>query len=195
MGRFAARGYHTYRTGAHSCLMKAMRTGDVSAVTPFRYTRLLFGAGLGIIMFDETLTLGMLVGSGLIVLSGLFILWRGQKKVAVGDPAAQASESTIYPLLPYLVMHHASAEVAYLQAGGVASGFLARSVCQHRHLPRDNGAAARPEEHLESAREPPQVAERKARSLCSVADLDLHLVAPLDIKRSLPGLKEVKGVR
>lgn len=104
--------------------MKAMRTGDVSAVTPFRYTRLLFGAGLGIIMFDETLTLGMLVGSGLIVLSGLFILWRGQKKVAVGDPAAQASESTIYPLLPYLVMHHASAEVAYLQAGGVASGFL-----------------------------------------------------------------------
>lgn len=74
--------------------MKAMRTGDVSAVTPFRYTRLLFGAGPGIIMFDETLTLGMLVGSGLIVLSGLFILWRGQKKVAVGDPAAQASEST-----------------------------------------------------------------------------------------------------
>ncbi len=25
--------------GAYSCLMKAMRTGDVSAVTPFRYTR------------------------------------------------------------------------------------------------------------------------------------------------------------
>lgn len=65
--------------GAYSCLMKAMRTGDVSAVTPFRYTRLLFGAALGIAVFGETLTLGMLVGSGLIVLSGLFILWRGQK--------------------------------------------------------------------------------------------------------------------
>ncbi|SCY71269.1 EamA-like transporter family protein [Paracoccus tibetensis] len=65
--------------GAYSCLMKAMRTGDVSAVTPFRYTRLLFGTALGIAVFGETLTLGMLVGSGLIVLSGLFILWRGQK--------------------------------------------------------------------------------------------------------------------
>lgn len=65
--------------GAYSCLMKAMRTGDVSAVTPFRYTRLLFGAALGIAVFGEPLTLGMLVGSGLIVLSGLFILWRGQK--------------------------------------------------------------------------------------------------------------------
>ncbi|WP_299656111.1 DMT family transporter [uncultured Jannaschia sp.] len=66
--------------GAYSCLMKAMRTGDVSAVTPFRYTRLLFGTALGIVLFGEALTAGMLVGSGLIVLSGLFILWRGQKK-------------------------------------------------------------------------------------------------------------------
>nr|WP_318272846.1 DMT family transporter [Paracoccus saliphilus] len=65
--------------GAYSCLMKAMRTGAVSAVTPFRYTRLLFGAALGIVLFGETLTLGMMAGSGLIVLSGLFILWRGQK--------------------------------------------------------------------------------------------------------------------
>uniref|UniRef100_UPI00272A4B74 EamA family transporter n=1 Tax=Paracoccus sp. TaxID=267 RepID=UPI00272A4B74 len=74
--------------GAYSCLMKAMRTGDVSAVTPFRYTRLLFGAALGIALFDETLTVGMLVGSGLIVLSGLFILWRGKAKAAaIGDPA------------------------------------------------------------------------------------------------------------
>ncbi len=31
---------------AYSCLMKAMRTGEVSAVTPFRYTRLLFGIAL-----------------------------------------------------------------------------------------------------------------------------------------------------
>nr|WP_318272618.1 DMT family transporter [Paracoccus saliphilus] len=76
--------------GAYSCLMKAMRTGDVSAVTPFRYTRLLFGAALGILLFGETLTIGMLVGAGLIVMSGLFILWRGQKKVAEGCNAVDA---------------------------------------------------------------------------------------------------------
>lgn len=61
---------------AYSALMTAMRTGDVSAVTPFRYTRLLFGVGLGVTLFGETLDVPTLVGCGLIVLSGLFILWR-----------------------------------------------------------------------------------------------------------------------
>lgn len=63
---------------AYSCLMKAMRTGEVSAVTPFRYTRLLFGIGLGVVLFDEQLSSLMVLGSVLIVLSGLFILWRGK---------------------------------------------------------------------------------------------------------------------
>lgn len=61
---------------AYACLMKAMRTGDVSAVTPFRYSRLLFGVGLGVVVFGEELTIPIVAGSGLIVLSGLFILWR-----------------------------------------------------------------------------------------------------------------------
>lgn len=72
---------------AYSCLMKAMRTGEVSAVTPFRYTRLLFGIALGVVLFGERLSPAMLVGSGLIVLSGLFILWRGQR-AKVEPPAA-----------------------------------------------------------------------------------------------------------
>ena len=63
---------------AYASLMKAMRTGEVSAVTPFRYTRLLFGIALGVFMFGEKLTAPMIVGCALIVLSGLFILWRGQ---------------------------------------------------------------------------------------------------------------------
>lgn len=64
---------------AYTCLMKAMRMGEVSAVTPFRYTRLLFGVVLGVVMFGERLTFPMLLGSVLIVLSGLFILWRGKQ--------------------------------------------------------------------------------------------------------------------
>lgn len=64
---------------AYTCLMKAMRTGEVSAVTPFRYTRLLFGLTLGIVIFGEQFSLPMLVGSGLIVVSGLFILWRSKQ--------------------------------------------------------------------------------------------------------------------
>lgn len=64
---------------AYSCLMKAMRTGEVSAVTPFRYTRLLFGCSLGLLFFGEEFTASMLVGSALIVSSGLFIGWRGKR--------------------------------------------------------------------------------------------------------------------
>ena len=64
---------------AYSCLMKAMRTGEVSAVTPFRYSRLLFGIALGIGWFGEQLSLPMIAGSGLIVVSGLFIVWRGRQ--------------------------------------------------------------------------------------------------------------------
>jgi len=63
---------------AYTCLMNAMRTGEVSAVTPFRYTRLIFGIALGVMLFGEKLTVPMMVGSGLIVVSGLFILWRGK---------------------------------------------------------------------------------------------------------------------
>lgn len=66
-------------TLAYSCLMKAMRTGEVSAVTPFRYTRLLFGIALGLALFGERLSMSMVVGSVLIVASGIFILWRSRR--------------------------------------------------------------------------------------------------------------------
>ncbi|KQI67355.1 hypothetical protein AN189_15485 [Loktanella sp. 3ANDIMAR09] len=63
---------------AYSCLMRAMRTGDVSAVTPFRYSRLLFGIALGVVLFGERPDAATWIGSGLIVLAGLFIMWRGK---------------------------------------------------------------------------------------------------------------------
>lgn len=61
-------------------LMNAMRTGEVSAVAPFRYSRLLFGIGIGVLWFGETLTSTMMLGSGLIVCAGLFLLWSGRAK-------------------------------------------------------------------------------------------------------------------
>ncbi|MGR3614559.1 MAG: DMT family transporter [Paracoccaceae bacterium] len=63
---------------AYSALMNAMRTGEVSAVTPFRYSRLLFGVGLGILVFNEQLDRNIWIGSALIVASGFYILWRGR---------------------------------------------------------------------------------------------------------------------
>jgi drug/metabolite transporter (DMT)-like permease len=59
-------------------LMKAMRTGEVSSVTPFRYSRLIFGLGFGVFLFGETLDNMILFGCALVVASGLYILWRGK---------------------------------------------------------------------------------------------------------------------
>ncbi len=66
---------------AYSALMKAMRTGEVSAVTPFRFTRLLFGVFFGVFLFGEQLSFTMFMGCGLIVVSGVFILLGGQGKL------------------------------------------------------------------------------------------------------------------
>ena len=54
---------------------KAVRLGDVSAVIPFRYTRLLFSVAAGILILGEQINAMMLFGSALTILSGLYI-WR-----------------------------------------------------------------------------------------------------------------------
>ena len=64
----------------YTSLTHAMRTGEVSAVTPFRYTRLLFGIGLGIGVFGERPDLPTIIGSLIIVASGLYILMRGSRR-------------------------------------------------------------------------------------------------------------------
>ncbi|PRY75212.1 EamA-like transporter family protein [Yoonia maritima] len=65
---------------AYAGLMKAMRTGEVSAVTPFRYSRLLFGGACGVFIFKESVSTNMLFGSALIVASGLIIMWRSKPR-------------------------------------------------------------------------------------------------------------------
>ncbi|MDE3029169.1 MAG: DMT family transporter [Paracoccaceae bacterium] len=65
-------------TIAYHALTKAMRTGEVSAVTPFRYSRLLFGLALGIIVFNEHPDALTLLGSVVIVVSGLYTLANGR---------------------------------------------------------------------------------------------------------------------
>ncbi|MEY4416973.1 MAG: hypothetical protein RIQ53_4266 [Pseudomonadota bacterium] len=65
---------------AYACLMKAMRTGDIATVTPFRYTRLLFGLGLGVAVFGERLDGPMLAGCAIIVGAGLMIAWEGRRR-------------------------------------------------------------------------------------------------------------------
>jgi len=53
-----------------------MRIGEVAAVVPFRYSRLLFGVAIGVWYFGEVLDQWTLIGSAIVVLSGLYALWR-----------------------------------------------------------------------------------------------------------------------
>jgi drug/metabolite transporter (DMT)-like permease len=57
-------------------LIAATRTGEVSAVVPFRYTRLVFALLLGYFVFGERPDPLMLVGATLVVGTGLYTIWR-----------------------------------------------------------------------------------------------------------------------
>jgi len=65
---------------AYAALMKAMRTGDIAAVTPFRYARLLFGVALGALVFDEAVGARMALGCLVILGAGLLIAWDGWRR-------------------------------------------------------------------------------------------------------------------
>ena len=56
-------------------MTEAIRLGDVSVVSPFRYSRLLFSMAAGILILDEQVNAMMVIGSVLTISSGLYI-WR-----------------------------------------------------------------------------------------------------------------------
>lgn len=65
---------------AYTALMTAMRTGSIGAVTPYRYSRLLFGISIGVIVFGEQLDAPMLLGCAIVIGAGLFIGWQNLRR-------------------------------------------------------------------------------------------------------------------
>jgi drug/metabolite transporter (DMT)-like permease len=57
----------------------AMRIGEISFVTPFRYSRMIFALIIGVVVFAEEPDALTLVGAAIIVASGLYTLWREQR--------------------------------------------------------------------------------------------------------------------
>ncbi len=64
---------------AYYAIVAAMRIGDISFVTPFRYSRMVFALIVGVAVFDEQPDLPMLLGSAIIVASGIYTVWRERK--------------------------------------------------------------------------------------------------------------------
>lgn len=72
-------------------IVVAMRIGDASAVTPFRYTRLLFSILVGVIVFGERPDTLTLAGASLIIGSGLYTFVREQRLARRARRAAAAA--------------------------------------------------------------------------------------------------------
>lgn len=60
----------------YSCIAASMRVGDISFTVPFRYTILLYAIFAGIIFFDEIPDTLTIIGSTIIVGSGLYTVHR-----------------------------------------------------------------------------------------------------------------------
>ena len=67
---------------AYYGIVAAMRVGEVSFVTPFRYARLVFALIIGVTIFDESPDALTLIGAVIIVASGIYTVWR-ERRVAL----------------------------------------------------------------------------------------------------------------
>jgi drug/metabolite transporter (DMT)-like permease len=60
----------------YQCVIMALRSGDISAVAPFRYSALLWAMLLGYLVFGDVPDAMMVTGASIIVLSGLYAFYR-----------------------------------------------------------------------------------------------------------------------
>lgn len=77
LGLLAAMG--VMGTITQGCYIKGMQVGDAAAMAPIDYTRLVFAAVAGFVLFSEVPGVWTLVGAGIVVASTLYITWREQK--------------------------------------------------------------------------------------------------------------------
>ena len=64
---------------AYYAIVAAMRLGDISFVSPFRYVRMIFALIIGIAIFNEEPDTLTLIGAAIIVASGIYTVWRERK--------------------------------------------------------------------------------------------------------------------
>jgi len=75
---------------AYYAIVAATRVGEISFVSPFRYTRLIFALVIGTTFFGERPDTLTLLGGAIIVASGIYTVWRERKQGI--KPAAKPSK-------------------------------------------------------------------------------------------------------
>ncbi|MDE0815387.1 MAG: DMT family transporter [Alphaproteobacteria bacterium] len=65
---------------AHYMMIESYRAADASVVSPFKYTAILWAVALGYIIWDDKPDAFILIGSFLVIGSGLYILYRETRR-------------------------------------------------------------------------------------------------------------------
>ena len=60
----------------HYLLIKTYEAAEASAVQPFAYLQVVFVTILAMVVFDEVLPLTTAIGGGIIIVAGIYTLWR-----------------------------------------------------------------------------------------------------------------------
>jgi drug/metabolite transporter (DMT)-like permease len=62
--------------GGHYFVIRAFQVSEASILQPFNYLQLVFVSIIGIFVFDEVLEMPVIIGSFIVILTGLYTLWR-----------------------------------------------------------------------------------------------------------------------
>ena len=69
-------------------IIAAMRLGDMSVIVPFRYSNVVFAIVLGVLVWGDIPDAVTIVGSAIIIATGLYTLYRERKVASARRPAA-----------------------------------------------------------------------------------------------------------
>ncbi len=66
--------------GAHFCFIRAFAVAEASFLAPFNYVKLIWVTGLGYLMFGDLPAPHVMLGSAVIIASGLYVLMRERRR-------------------------------------------------------------------------------------------------------------------
>ncbi|SCY28882.1 S-adenosylmethionine uptake transporter [Paracoccus tibetensis] len=80
----------TLGLGGAVLVIQAYRTGEAAIVAPMQYSQILWAMAYGWFLFGEALDLPTAIGAGIIIGSGIYIVWRESRGVSANRPATTA---------------------------------------------------------------------------------------------------------
>jgi drug/metabolite transporter (DMT)-like permease len=72
-------------------LTESYRHAEVSVIAPFEYSSIVFGIAVSYILFGDIPTLTMLIGTAIVILAGIFIIFREHQLGLARRAARKAS--------------------------------------------------------------------------------------------------------